>query len=216
MILLAITVHEFSHGWMANKLGDPTARLAGRLTLNPLAHLDPVGALMLLLVRFGWAKPVPVNPSNLHHPRRDMVWVSLAGPGANVAVALLLGLTFRLLWPQIEHLKTVPFWLAPVLLLVIYGVIINSALAVFNLIPIPPLDGSKILMGILPWRQAEKYSRIEPYGMHILLGLILFGWITKIPLIGLFIWPFVSLFSWLFSGANLRTLDHYFNVLMHL
>ncbi len=173
-VLLAITVHEFSHGWMANRLGDDTARLAGRLTLNPLKHLDLVGTLAFVITRLiGWAKPVPVNPHNLKDPKRDMLWVSLAGPGSNMLLAIGSAIVFH-------GLQTIPISssLGANLMLPLYymaqiSVSINVALAIFNLIPIPPLDGSKILMGLLPLKQALSYARLEPYGFIILILLIM-------------------------------------------
>jgi len=174
-VLTAITFHELAHGYVADRLGDPTARLAGRLTINPLKHLDPIGTLVFVITRMiGWAKPVPVNPYNLRNPKKDMIWVSLAGPAANLIIAVLASVVFRLLL----NLPVSPFSvlgqtiLAPLILITQITVTINIGLGVFNLIPVPPLDGSKILMGLLPHRQAAAYSRIEPYGFFILLGLI--------------------------------------------
>ncbi len=188
-VLIAITVHEYWHGKIAYKLGDPTAAEAGRLTLNPLAHLDPVGTLMLLLFRFGWAKPVPVNFNNLNHPKRDMVYVSLAGPIANILTAIIFALILRLSHYFIGHIALVrdtSFFSLMVtllrgwLLFLQTGVIINLALAIFNLIPVPPLDGSKILLGLLPYSQAYRYARLESYGPIILLILVLSGIIGKV------------------------------------
>lgn len=188
-VLIAITIHEYWHGRIAYKLGDPTAAEAGRLTLNPLAHLDPVGTLMLLLFRFGWAKPVPVNFNNLNHPKRDMVYVSLAGPIANISAAIIFALILRLsnffIW-QITLVQDTTFFnliitlLRGWLLFLQTGVIINLALAIFNLIPVPPLDGSKILIGLLPYSQAYRYARLESYGPIILLILVLSGIIGKV------------------------------------
>ena len=188
-VLIAITIHEYWHGKIAYKLGDPTAAEAGRLTLNPLAHLDPVGTLMLLLFRFGWAKPVPVNFNNLNHPKRDMVYVSLAGPIANILTAIIFALILRLsnffIW-QITLVQDTTFFnliitlLRGWLLFLQTGVIINLALAIFNLIPVPPLDGSKILIGLLPYSQAYRYARLESYGPIILLILVLSGIIGKV------------------------------------
>ncbi len=173
-LLLALTAHEYAHAWTANKLGDPTARAQGRLTLNPIAHLDPVGTLALLFFRFGWAKPVPVNHLYFDHPRRDLMWVALAGPLTNLGLAavsaLILGM-FRGL-----HVGPGLFWLvSPLVLMLRWSVIYNVVLAIFNIIPIPPLDGGRVLSGLLPPRQAATYSRIEPYGMILLMLLILSG-----------------------------------------
>ena len=188
-VLIAITLHEYSHGRMAYQLGDPTAAEAGRLTLNPLAHLDPMGTLMLLLFRFGWAKPVPVNFNRLNHPKRDMIYVSLAGPIANMTIAVIFALILRLSYyfiGQITMTQNSSFFNLSItmlrgwLLFLQTGVIINLALAMFNLIPVPPLDGSKILLGFLPDPQAYKFAKLEPYGPIFLLILILSGIIGKV------------------------------------
>ena len=188
-VLIAITLHEYSHGRMAYQLGDPTAAEAGRLTLNPLAHLDPMGTLMLLLFRFGWAKPVPVNFNRLNHPKRDMIYVSLAGPIANMTIAVIFALILRLSYyfiGQITMTQNSSFFNLSItmlrgwLLFLQTGVIINLALALFNLIPVPPLDGSKILLGFLPDPQAYKFAKLEPYGPIFLLILILSGIIGKV------------------------------------
>jgi Zn-dependent protease len=161
---------------VAYRLGDPTAKLAGRLTLNPFKHLDLVGTLVFLITRMiGWAKPVPVNPYNLRNPKRDMMWVALAGPATNLGIAVVSSLLFRL----IVHIPVTSPLIAskvilPVALILQISVLLNIGLAVFNAIPVPPLDGSKILMGLLPPKQALAYSRIEPYGFIILIGLIFF------------------------------------------
>ena len=198
-ILLALTFHEFMHGWSANRLGDPTAKLAGRLTMNPLAHLDPFGTLMLFLVRFGWARPVPVDVSYFRNPKRDLLIVSLAGPLANLFLAGLSGLLIRgfhaglFTWlPGIA--------LEPLYLMVLLSLQINLALAIFNLIPIPPLDGSKILFGLLPDRYEHQALWLEQYGGYILMGLILFGMLTNVSILGLLINPFVRFFTHLLGG----------------
>ena len=173
-ILLAVTFHELAHGYVAYKLGDPTAKDAGRLTLNPLKHLDPLGTLVFIVTRMiGWAKPVPVNPYNLKDPKRDMMWVSIAGPAANMALAVVSAILYKLMLTMpVTDPILVKRILLPLAMMLQLSVVLNIGLAVFNIIPIPPLDGSKILMGLLPARQAIAYSRIEPYGFFILLALI--------------------------------------------
>lgn len=170
-ILLAVTVHEVAHGWVADKLGDPTARLAGRLTLNPFKHLDPVGTLVFVVTRMvGWAKPVPVNPYNLKNPQRDMIWVAAAGPAANILLASGFALIYHIFNSLLDF--SFEFVTTPVVAMAQMGVYINLGLATFNILPIPPLDGSNILMGILPRSLAIQYERITPYGFIILLILI--------------------------------------------
>jgi len=170
-IILALSVHEYAHARAADGMGDPTPRLNGRLTLEPWAHLDPIGTLMLILFRFGWARPVPINPRNFRDPRRGVLITSLAGPLANVALAAVAAflLAFRVdAWPLINQV--------PHIFEVIYFIfLINLFFAVFNLIPVPPLDGSKILMALLPGRQAYAFSRIEQYGPLILMLLLFSG-----------------------------------------
>lgn len=176
-ILPAIVLHEFAHALVAYRLGDPTPRYEGRLTLNPLAHLDPIGALMLFLFRFGWAKPVGVNPSYFHNPRRGMMWVALAGPLANVTVAWVSNLLLRLL-QALDPLAVDPSWwgiLRGIALLLQFSVEINLWLAAFNLIPVPPLDGSRILSGLVSSRQAVAIARMEAYGPLVLVLLIMSG-----------------------------------------
>jgi len=163
-ILVAVTVHEFAHAWTADRLGDPTPRTRGRLSLNPIVHLDPIGSLLLLLAGFGWAKPVEVNPMYFPDPRRGMLVVAAAGPLANVATALLLGLAYQ--FGLVE-----PGTLLGSLLLT--AIIINAVLAIFNLLPVPPLDGSKIISGLLPASQARSYDRLAQFGPLLLLALIL-------------------------------------------
>ncbi len=175
-ILAALTIHEFAHGWVAWRLGDPTAKEAGRLTLNPLSHLDPIGTLMLFIVHFGWAKPVPVNPFNFSNPRRDMMMVSIAGPAANVGLALIIALVMRLL---INFGIMNPYG-SILFLMMSVGVFINLILAFFNMIPIPPLDGSKVVSGLLPLRHLDAWARFENVGGYVLLGLIAVSWMTNI------------------------------------
>ena len=172
-LLVAIDVHEFCHAWMADRLGDPTPRYQGRLTLNPLAHLDPLGTLMLILVRFGWGKPVPVNPYNLRNgPKSGMAMVSFAGPLANLITAALLALPVRLglvmptlggeIIPSLEMVVTTT-------------ILVNVILAIFNLLPIAPLDGFKVAIGLLPYRWSYALAQFERYGPLLLILLILPG-----------------------------------------
>jgi len=168
-LLAAVTVHEYAHAYVADRLGDPTPRAHGRLTLNPLAHLDLVGTLLILLVGFGWAKPVPITPTNFRNWRRDTVIVAVAGPLANVTLLFVLGVPFKLGLLHAYGLGAEP--ISGVLLTMMN---INAMLAVFNLIPIPPLDGSKILLGLLPPEQAGAYARVQFYGPFLLLLLLMF------------------------------------------
>jgi Zn-dependent protease len=198
-ILLALTFHEFAHAYVAYRHGDDTAKRSGRLTMNPLAHLDPMGTIMIFLVHFGWAKPVPVNPYNLRNPKRDMMWISAAGPLSNMLLAFISGLLLRLIstagmMPE-RHSITGIF-----VIMVVWSLQINLALAIFNILPIAPLDGSKILFGLLPARFAKHIYLLERYGPFVLMGLIAFSWITKVSILGQMIWPFVRFFSNLFAG----------------
>lgn len=174
--LLAIVLHEVAHGYVAERLGDPTARMLGRLTLNPLKHLDPFGLLVLFLVGFGWARPVPVNPLNFKRPRRDMIWVALAGPVTNLVLAALSALSLRLLlsWPiAASHLGDFNVSLAePLILMAGFSLYINLLLAVLNLLPVPPLDGGRVVSGLLPEAQAQWLARLEPFGFFILIVLV--------------------------------------------
>ena len=182
VLLFAVTVHEYAHGWVAERRGDPTARLSGRLTLNPIAHIDPIGTVIFPLLLyitqvhvmkietpliFGWAKPVPVNFRNLRNPKQDMVAVGLAGPVANIILAIFCTLFLRM--GIIEPYTFIGK-------LFVFGIFINLLLAIFNLVPIPPLDGSRILTGLLPPRWAYNYSKLERFGFIILLfALFYFG-----------------------------------------
>ena len=189
-VVFAITVHEAAHGYAARHFGDDTAARLGRITLNPIKHIDPIGTVLVPLglyiatagaFLFGYAKPVPVDFGALRHPKRDMVWVALAGPAVNLlqavgwAVALLL-----LMGAGVEE----RFWLS----MCKAGILVNVVMFVFNLFPLPPMDGGRIVVGLLPWRQAVMFSRIEPYGFFIVLALLLVGVISTLwmqPLMGL-------------------------------
>ena len=186
-ILIAITFHEASHGFVANRLGDPTARLMGRLTLNPIAHIDKVGTIlmpiMLLLLTngqfvFGYAKPVPINPGNFRDPKRHMAYSAAAGPVTNISLAVISALLIKLFLPIIMYIMPGDMANAivkPLSLMLISSIKWNVLLAVFNLIPVPPLDGGRVMVGLLPHKQAIAYSRIEPYGMFIVIFLIVTG-----------------------------------------
>ena len=194
--LLAITVHEFSHGYIAYRLGDPTARDAGRLTFNPLAHLDLFGTLALFIIHFGWAKPVPVNPNNFANPRRDDIWVSLAGPASNFISAFVFGMLYRLIDPFPAGLDIGPIILA----MINYGVWINLVLTIFNLLPIPPLDGFHVLEGVVSYNIYLKLQEFARFGSFILFGLIIIVLLTGFPIFSIIFGPFVSFFGSLFTG----------------
>ena len=190
VLVFALVFHEFSHAWVANKLGDPTARYSGRLTLNPLAHLDPFGSLMILFVGFGWAKPVPVDSRYLANPRVDMMKIAFAGPAANLLLAFVGGTIIRT--GLVDGSIT--------LMILLRFTQINIMLAVFNMIPIPPLDGSQIFSGIMSRKNPELVYKLQMYGPQILLGLIMIGYFTKISPIWIVMSPFVNFFLFLFAG----------------
>lgn len=189
-VLLAITLHEAAHGYVARHFGDYTAHAAGRISLNPLRHIDPVGTVLVPLLTllltgflFGWAKPVPVNFNGLRHPKRDMLWVAAAGPGANLVMALL--------WAAV--LRVVPangsqFFAEPLALMAAAGILVNAIFLVLNLLPLPPLDGGRIAISLLPRALAYRYARIEPYGFIVLIALLVTG------VLGTMLWPPISMF----------------------
>ncbi|MFH1867663.1 MAG: site-2 protease family protein [Candidatus Omnitrophota bacterium] len=178
VLAFAITIHEFAHGWVAYKCGDPTAKYMGRLSLNPIRHIDPFGTIILPIILvtlhlppIGWAKPVPVNFNSLKNPKRDMLLVGLAGPAANFLMALCLSL----------FLKIFPILIATLFgQLFVFGIIINVVLGVFNLIPIPPLDGSRIITALLPWKYVPIYNKIQPYGFVLIIFLLWSGVLRNI------------------------------------
>ena len=188
-VIFAITVHEVAHGWVANKLGDRTAKIMGRLTLNPLKHIDLVGTIIVPLILlmagnflFGWAKPVPVDWRNLRRPRQDMAWVALAGPAANLLMLILWTLFAKLV---ASFGQADPAMAQPLIFMALAGVLINIILMVLNLIPLPPLDGSRVMSALLPSHLAVKYNQLEPYGMIILLLLFATG------ILGKYFWPVI-------------------------
>lgn len=219
-ILFAITLHEVAHGWMADRCGDPTAKRLGRLTLNPIAHIDLFGTILLPLILiilragilFGYAKPVPVNFLNLRRLKRDMVLVAASGPGTNFLLALVSGIIYRiiisldprLLFYLTENSGFMPggdigaSMLVPFLLMLRTSVQINLLLMVFNLIPIPPLDGGRILVGLLPDRGSKAVSRIEPYGMFIIILLI---FVDPLGIMRNLFWPIISTLIRLLLGG---------------
>lgn len=196
-VLFAITLHEAAHGWSAYKLGDPTAKLLGRVSLNPLVHIDPIGSILMPLLiglstnftmMFGWAKPVPVTYENLKNKRRDVILVALAGPMANILMALMWGIGLKSFSGGAESSSIFQFFVYSSMA----GIAINLILFALNILPIPPLDGSKVVSSLLPRRYAYHYDKIEPYGFLILLVLM---WTN---LLGMILQPIVkTLFSWL-------------------
>ena len=187
-VLFAITVHEVAHGWVAKQLGDKTAQMMGRLTLNPAKHIDPVGTILvpgfLMLVGgfvFGWAKPVPITWENLRHPRRDVALVALAGPLSNFIMAILWALVMKVGFIYSANTES---WLFYLVLTGSAGVTINLILMVLNLLPILPLDGGRVISALLPGRLSYKFAKLEPYGLFIILGLLFFGglsWLLSPP-----------------------------------
>ncbi len=213
-VLLAITVHETAHGLVARQLGDRTAEMLGRLTLNPFKHIDPVGTLlvpgiMLLLPGgfvFGWAKPVPVDWRNLNNPKRDMGWVALAGPVSNLVMAIAWAILMRVAL-SLDDANPVGL---PLLLMGAAGISINTVLMVLNLFPIPPLDGGRVLTGLLPVKLAIPVSRCEPYGMVLVIALLATGLLGKV------MWPIMTTFFSLFAPLAGISLYAYLGILQSL
>lgn len=197
--IFAITLHEAAHGYAARHFGDLTAYQAGRITLNPIRHIDPMGTIVipiLILIAsqgkyaFGWAKPVPVNFGRLRNPKRDMLWVAAAGPGANLLMAILWAVVIKAV-----HGIPANYFTEPVLLMARGGIIVNAVLMVLNLLPLPPLDGGRIAVSLLPNKLAYRFARVEPFGMIILLALMLLGVLGKV------MWPFIAGFIGLLASA---------------
>ncbi len=199
VLLFSLTFHEFAHAWSAYRLGDPTAAAMGRLTMNPLRHLDVFGTLVLIMsgFRFGWARPVPVNVFNFRDPKFGMFLTAAAGPAANILLALGCGILLRLMGGGSEG------YAGAVTRVLFWGLIMNLSLAFFNLIPIPPLDGSKIILGLAPESWEGPLLKFQQVGPMFLFGLIAIGFITRVSPLWLFIGPFVKFFAWLFAGISL-------------
>ena len=204
-VLFAITIHEAAHGYAARHFGDNTAAMMGRITLNPIKHIDPIGTILMPLMLyfatsgaflFGYAKPVPVRFDQLRNPKRDMIWVALAGPASNFVQAIFWALVLVLLVGLGQHER---FFLE----MCRAGITVNLVMWAFNLFPLPPLDGGRILVGLLPWKQAQAVDRIEPYGFFIVMGLVLLGvvgtyWLRPLMSLGyaaidLVLYPFMAL-----------------------
>jgi Zn-dependent protease len=188
-VLFAITLHEAAHGYVARHFGDMTAYQQGRISLNPLRHIDPIGTVLVPLltmlvggILFGWAKPVPVNFAALRHPKKDMLWVAIAGPASNLVMALGWALVYKFAWSFPDN-----YFAEPMLGMAEWGIKINAVLMVLNLLPLPPLDGGRVAISLLPYRQAFQLSKIEPYGMFILIFL------AVTPVLGMILLPLVKL-----------------------
>lgn len=208
-VLFAITVHEAAHGWVANRLGDRTALMLGRVTFNPLKHIDPIGTLLVPIVTFflagflfGWAKPVPVNARALHNPRRDMALVAAAGPASNLLMAMAWGLVIKASVLMGSDWGSVALFLA---YSGAFGVLVNVLLMVLNLIPLLPLDGGRVVNALLPPRWSDRFARMEPYGLIILVLLLVSGFLGSV------LWPIVEGTMWWLPGGSSAI-----EVLLHL
>jgi len=210
-VVLGITVHEVAHGWIASKLGDKTAMMLGRLTLNPLKHIDPMGTILipalLLLMNagfiFGYAKPVPITWQNLRQPKRDMALVAAAGPLSNLLMALGWAVLIRVALLMGESGTALAY-------MGVAGITINAILMILNLLPLPPLDGGRVMTGLLPGPWAYQFSRIEPYGFFILIGLLVTG------VLGLVLWPLISLVMSMMVPVSGLPMQHFQLVLLAL
>lgn len=199
-LLFALTFHEFSHALIATRLGDPTARLLGRLTLNPIPHLDVMGTLVFVMTqRIGWAKPVPIDERYLKHPRRDIMWIALAGPVSNLLLAVLFGTLVRFLAPHAAGTPSEEI----LRYMIVYSVVINLGLMAFNLIPIFPLDGSRILTGILSRQWAERYRELDRFGPILLMGIVVMGMVTGINLFSWVVTPVINVMGRIIMGGAL-------------
>jgi Zn-dependent protease len=210
VILFALTIHEYCHALVAYRLGDDTASLQGRFTLNPLMHLDPIGTIMMFIAGFGWAKPVPVNPLNFKDPKKGMLLVAIAGPISNLITALIAGISLRFIllnYSLSPELSNGMF--NTLVLILILNVIFGIALAVFNMIPVPPLDGSRVMYGILPDKYADIYGRFETYGIFILLFIFLFAG----SYFRAFLWYPVSIITELITGYDYFYFNYIIKVL---
>jgi len=213
--VFSVILHEVVHGWIAEKLGDPTARNAGRLTLNPIPHIDLVWTIIMPMLLYfttgfvvGGAKPVPINPYNFKNPKRDMALSSMAGPGVNMLMAISFAFLLRVILPVMERVVPTAIWeptALPVALMLGAGAVINVILAIFNMIPIPPLDGSRIVYWLLPDKQAAVYYRLEPFGIFILIALLSFR------ILGTIIWPIIVFILYVLLGQDILVfLANYF------
>ncbi|MCU7819160.1 MAG: site-2 protease family protein [gamma proteobacterium symbiont of Lucinoma myriamae] len=210
-VLLAVSLHEAAHAWMANKKGDSTARLSGRLTFNPLKHIDPIGTILVPILMivftgfaFGWAKPVPVDVRNLKNPQKDMMWVALAGPASNFIMAIMWAVFLNVSIFFVDNSSSVSLFF---LLMPVAGITINVILGVLNLLPIPPLDGGRIMSGLLSPRASMQYSKIEPYGFFIIIALMLTGLLSNI------IFPVINLVLMVLSTISGLDIEVFYRLL---